>query len=120
MEELLRTAALKRVVLCPLSNARGAWKTGGLDRFGVKEDNNGLKDASLKSKAPFLNRMNGALICPPTLLSLTWLVYQRKWRAACVPTSRHSMQTVNETCRAFRSAILMTGVYRASILYLPG
>ncbi|MGN7722261.1 XrtN system VIT domain-containing protein [Chitinophaga sp. 22620] len=81
-EELLRTATEAHVV-SPLSSLVVLEKQADYDRFGIKDDNNSLKNASLKSKGAVPEPHEWALIII-ALLSLAWLIYQRKWRSACV------------------------------------
>lgn len=81
-EELLNTAVEAHVV-SPLSSLVVLEKQADYDRFGIKDDNNSLKNASLKSKGAVPEPHEWALIAI-ALLSLAWLIYQRKWKAACV------------------------------------
>ena len=81
-EELLRTAVEAHVV-SPLSSLVVLEKQADYDRFGIQDDNNSLKNASLKSKGAVPEPHEWALIVI-AFLSLAWLIYQRKWRSACV------------------------------------
>ncbi|RPD39648.1 XrtN system VIT domain-containing protein [Chitinophaga barathri] len=82
-QEKLVDVAREAYVVSPLSSLVVLETQHDYDRFGIKDEGESLKNASLQSKGAVPEPHEWALIVI-ALLSLTWLIYQRKWKPANV------------------------------------